>query len=141
MPEPLGSCALCPMLDYKLPQRWSYSHSGWGGQGSRNPTAGADAFHVPLCRRLSCLPHSLAHCPPTLLPPVPNSWISSQAAANTDALSFELEGRGLEKEGGWMGGPSVSSPRPGEECEITKIKFWLPFKSLCAVSLFWLIFS
>lgn len=31
MPEPLGACAPCPMLDYKLPWRWSKSHSGQAG--------------------------------------------------------------------------------------------------------------
>lgn len=33
--------------------------------------------------------HSFTALPP-LLPRVPSSWISSQAAANTDVLSFEL---------------------------------------------------
>ena len=65
MPEPLGSCALCPTLDYKLPRRWSDSHSGWGRHESRNPTAGADALDVLLCRHPSSLPYSLTHCPPT----------------------------------------------------------------------------
>lgn len=37
-------------------------------------------------------PTHLLPAPQPLLPRVPNSWISSQAAANTDALSFEIGG-------------------------------------------------
>lgn len=90
MSEPLGSCALCPMSDYKLPRRWSASHSGWGRRESRNPTAGADASDVLLCRPLSCLPRWLT-APQPLPLRAPSSWISSQAAANADALSPVLQ--------------------------------------------------
>lgn len=37
MPEALGSCALCPVLDYKQPGRWSDSRSGWAGWRAEAP--------------------------------------------------------------------------------------------------------
>lgn len=91
MPEPLGSCALCPMLDYKLPRRWSDSHSVWADWRAGAPE------QVPMLQMSFCAgsPPHLLTAPQTLPPRAPNSWISSQAAANTDVRSPALgAGRG-----------------------------------------------
>lgn len=58
MPEPLGSCALCPTLDYKLPPTLERFPLCLGRLESRSPRAGADASDVLLCRLSPALAHS-----------------------------------------------------------------------------------